>query len=315
MSTQPPVPPGTQPQVTGLARQRARAAHVAAKLATLTVGAVYVGALAGKVRSWRDRHAALPEFSGRTALVAHAYYPELIGEVLACFATFPATADLIVTAPFDRLDEAALELQGVERARLVGVENRGRDIAPFLTLLNARELEAYDAVLKLHTKRSPHLLDGDIRRRLLFTQLAGSRRKTAAALVLFENQATGLVGWHSSWRDSPLLWMTNYQRVAELSTAMAAPLPTHPAFFEGSMFWVRPAALDRLRALALSVDRFEAESGQLDGALHHAVERAFALAATADGYDVRSTNGRLLYARPADSPGLAQAAKAKSSGA
>ena len=290
------LPQKARSNVPAAARLQARALHIISKIATLTLGAAYVSPAANSIRRWLDHRSAPPNFSGRVALVAHAYYPELIGEIRACLATLPSTADLIITAPVERLDVAGHELGDVARARIVGVENRGRDVAPFLTLLNAGELAPYDAVLKLHTKRSPHLRDGDIRRRLLFTKLAGSRHQTALALKLFEDPTTGLVGWGRSWRNSPWLWMDNRDRVGQLCAGMGVEQRLDPAFFEGSMFWVRPAALNRVRSLGLSTEKFEAETGQLDGALHHAVERAFTITAAADGFVARDMHGRTLLA-------------------
>lgn len=279
----------------GLEIWRARAQHIAAKLATLTLGAAYVSAGVAALRRRHDRAAPRPRFSGRTALVAHAFYTDLIGEILACHETLPADAELLLTTSSDGLTQAEQAVAGAARAHAVAVPNRGRDIAPFLLLLNRGDLARYDVVLKLHTKRSPHLLDGNIRRRLLYARLAGSRRRTQAVLSLFEEPTTGMIGWGPCWRSSAVYWMNNRVRVAELAAAMGLPPPATPAFFEGSMFWVRPAALKRLSALPLTPEQFEPEADQLDGTLQHAVERIFALAVAAEGYVVRDLKGRILF--------------------
>ncbi len=174
-------------------------------------------------------------------------------------------------------------------------ENRGRDIGPFVALLNAGTFDPYDAVLKLHTKRSPHLLDGEIRRKLLFSMLAGERYATWRLLTAFEKSDTGMVGWKDCYREASPYWMGNRARVTSLAAEMGIPAEAvRLGFFEGSMFWFRPAALERLRGLKLSWDDFEAEARQLDGTLHHAIERCFTLAARADGYSIRDLKGRIL---------------------
>jgi rhamnosyltransferase len=272
--------------------------HYLVKVVTLTIGAAVVSGPAEALRRWCDRKAPLPEFHGGVGLVAHVHYLDLLDEILACHGRLPRGAALIVTAQPDKVAAIEARLAGMAQARVVPCVNRGRDIAPFLTLLNAGALDAFDAVLKLHTKRSPHLRDGDIRRRLLFLTLAGRRQLVARTLALFEDRATGLVGWRGCWRNSPLFWMLNRARVEALARRMGIAPPAQPALFEGSMFWVRPAALARLRALALTPDDFEPEQGQVDGALHHAIERVFALAAIADGYVVRDAGGRRLLAPP-----------------
>ncbi len=274
---------------------RARVIHVARKLATLGPGRLYVSSFACWFRSRRSAALPRPAFGGRVALVAHLYYLDLADEILALMVDLPIGSDLIVTTPLQKMDAATAALASFPNVILKGAPNRGRDIAPFLGLLREGTLAPYDAVLKLHTKRSPHLRDGDIRRKLLFTALAGSRRRVSAVLRLFDDPATGLVGWGSAWRNGAEFWMANRRRVGDLAAAIRAPAPDRPAFFEGAMFWFRPAALKRLEALDLET-AFEPEAGQLDGALHHAVERLFALAASAEGFTTLDLSGRLLLA-------------------
>ncbi len=55
------------------------------------------------------------------------------------------------------------------------------------------------------------------------------------------------------------------------------------------MFWLRPAALRPLLDANLDITDFDAESGQHDGTLAHAVERMFALSARAAGMRVVGT--------------------------
>ena len=272
-----------------MSRVKALFGGVVVKLTTLTVGAAYV-ALSHR----RSSGAARLETGGtlRMAIVAHVYYPELIGEIIDCLEAMPADTDLIVTVPENLVGAADIALAGVTRSRVVPVVNRGRDVAPFLGLLARGELEPYDAVLKIHTKRSPHLRDGDIRRKLLLSMLAGSPRRIAEVRALFEKPKTGIVGWRAAWRRSEAFWMANRTRVVGLAAAMDTPVAC--AFFEGSMFWVRPSALAPMRGLGLTTEEFEAEAGQLDGALHHAIERTFTLSAMAAGYDVLDLSGRPL---------------------
>ena len=66
------------------------------------------------------------------------------------------------------------------------------------------------------------------------------------------------------------------------------------------MFWLRPAALRLLLDAHLEVAEFEAEAGQLDGTLAHAIERVFSLSASAGGFSTLSAAGLL---------GLAEAAR------
>jgi rhamnosyltransferase len=174
--------------------------------------------------------------------------------------------------------------------------NRGRDIAPFLALLNTGVLDPYDVVLKLHTKRSPHLRAGDLRRRLLFALLAGNPRQAAHIRQLFNDPHVGMVGWGLAFRNSRRWWTGNETRLRQIAGRTTPQIQVVPGFFEGSMFWVRVGALGALRSLALQPDDFEPEGGQLDGMLHHAIERMFALSAWAGAYRVHAISGKVLHA-------------------
>lgn len=230
----------------------------------------------------------------RTALVAHAYYPHILPEILNCLACIPFQPDLIVTTGPDQETEVRAGLKQTSTAHILVVPNRGRDIAPFLAVLNAGLLDRYNAVLKLHTKRSPHLLNGDMRRRLLFTLLAGHPIQAERAILRLLSGSTGIVGWKLAFRAGDTDWMGNRAAAERLARRIMPALCLRPAFFEGSMFWFRPAALEPMRRLNLAIEDFEEECGQTDGALHHAIERLFCLVAQAAGYRTCSLSGEVL---------------------
>jgi len=266
--------------------------HVLGKLRLMTVGAAYVSTPVRRLRMRLDRAGPPPDL--RAAIVAHAYYPELIGEILRCRGFLPPGAPVFITAPPERMAAAREALAGADGVTLIETPNRGRDIAPLLQVLRSGALAPFGAVLKLHTKRSPHLLDGDIRRKLLFDMLCGSRAGVGRVLTQFLNPATGLVGWRPSFRSAPVWWMDNRERVEELARQLGVEGGAPLGFFEGSMFWFRPAAFDALADLDLAADAFEPEAGQVDGTLHHALERLFTIAAWSRGYVARDLEGRLL---------------------
>jgi lipopolysaccharide biosynthesis protein len=274
-------------------RLAAYSKHFGEKVGTVTIGAAFVSRPAQILRSWSDNESA-PDSPTKAAMIAHVYYPELLPEMLACWSLIPGRPPLHITTTEDRAAAVRIATAGREKLMVHVGPNRGRDVAPFLAALVSGVLDPYDAVLKLHTKSSPHLWDGGLRRKLLFQSLCGSKRSARRTLSMFSDPVTGLVGWGPCFRETPRFWFDNEARVRAISDRMNALDSVRPGFFEGSMFWFRPAALNRLKALNLSIDDFEAESGQLDGTLHHAIERLFTIAAWSSGYVVRDLHGRLL---------------------
>lgn len=276
-------------------RSHAFARHVYQKVAAVTIGALFVSGAGKRLRAFvARRHPPLAKPGVKVAIVAHVYYLDLIDEILECRSMLPGSVPLHVTVPFDRLEEAERLLGKVPAVTIHPCENRGRDIAPFVMLLQGGALDGFDAVLKLHTKRSPHLLDGEVRRKLLFAMLSGEQYAATRTVAMFEEPTTGIVGWEASYRTAPPYWMANEARVREIAGRMNATKSVRLGFFEGSMFWFRPSALAALRDLALSMDDFECESGQVDGTLHHTLERCFTIAAWARGFVVRNLQGRVL---------------------
>ncbi|MCW5696100.1 MAG: class I SAM-dependent methyltransferase [Bauldia sp.] len=281
------VPDGPPPEIVA---ERDRRLREEAMLRSVGRFAVAGDLAVSRVVRWRSRATA------RTALVAHVFYPDLAPEILDCYRNLPAGAALFITTPEDRIDATRAAFASVPEGELFALPNRGRDISPFVTLLQTGAFDGYDAVLKLHTKKSPHIRSGDVRRRLLFQSLAGRGSRVTRVLRQFENDAVGMCGWSRSWRTGAFYWMSNRDHIESLADTLGIETPASPAFFEGSMFWFRPQALARLRRARLAASAFEAEAGQTDGCLHHAVERLFAAICSADGYETRDERGRQLLA-------------------
>lgn len=268
-----------------------RPALFAIRLADISIGHVYVSSPFQRIRSTIFSRNNIPTHV-RTAIVVHVYYPELWHEIMTVRKTISFDCPIIVTAPPDQA--ACLRKATVDDPTIGIVEtpNRGRDIAPFLYVLGTGRLDSFDAVLKIHTKKSPHLRQGDLRRRVLFSALAGSRSTVARIINQFQCSKVGMVGPSLYFRTSSFYWMNNRSQVKNLTNHLRIPLSL--GFFEGTMFWFRPASLQKLRTLSLDFEIFDKEESQLDGALHHAVERIFSITAASAGYETRSLGGRTL---------------------
>jgi lipopolysaccharide biosynthesis protein len=270
--------------------------HGLCKLVEIVGGHFFLARPVQRLWQWNSqRHHLVPPPDLRCAMIAHVYHLELLDEVLCCWRMLPAGAPLHITTTPDKAVSLRVRLREQAGIFLHPAENRGRDIAPFLGVLSSRSLDRYDAVLKIHTKRSPHLRTGNLRRRLLYTLLAGHRVQVNRSLAQFADPRVGLVGWHLAWRTRLSYWMNNERRAQDLMHRIAPVQPVELAFFEGSMFWFRPAALEPLRRLGLTAEDFETEQGQIDGCLHHAIERCFTLVARRAGYETKTISGRSVY--------------------
>lgn len=235
------------------------------------------------------------------AVVVHLYYEETWDDIAGVLKRLNVPFDLIVTTVFGRESLVERIRRDFPHAEIDVLENRGRDIRPFLTLLERGRLDRYRIVCKVHGKKSSDggrksYMGSLWRRRLLFDLLAAPG--LAEAIVdLFERDPTvGMVGpgafrLPSESYSEALSWSINRDRVLALAERMGVPRDRFRLdFFGGTMFWVRPEALAPLRSLALSGD-FPEETGLLDGGLEHATERLFGAAVVAAGYRLVSSDG------------------------
>ena len=166
--------------------------------------------------------------------------------------------------------------------------NHGRDILPFVSILNSSALDRYYLVCKLHTKKSPHRKDGDYWRSKLMFGLLGSPENVKDILCGFNGDPElGIVVANGEIYEGDKGWRSNRERCEELARDLGLELTNYPARFAcGSIFWSRVSALTPLRKLALSAAEFEPEDGSVDGTTAHAIERLFSIFAMAEGFRV-----------------------------
>jgi GT2 family glycosyltransferase len=235
---------------------------------------------------------ARPPEQLRLAVVLHLFYPEYWSDFAKALAELPGHTDVFITTPHDKLAWVRkVVANDLPSARVIGCHNRGRDLGPLIGLLDSVSLEDYDYILKLHTKRSPHLHPGrgDLWRRNLLSGLL-PRGRVRELLDFFEQHpAVGMAApsnWLASLQSTP-----GYDHNRPLLKQLGERLGFDPEaadyrFAAGTMFWARGAVFRSLRTLGLKLDNFEVEAGQLDGTLAHALERAMPLLAFEAGLDI-----------------------------
>lgn len=83
----------------------------------------------------------------------HVYYTRMWPEIETRLQNITEPYDLFVTLPLENEPLRADVLRFKPDASVSVVENRGFDVAPFIDVLNRVDLNKYDYVVKLHTKR------------------------------------------------------------------------------------------------------------------------------------------------------------------
>ncbi len=218
----------------------------------------------------------------KIAVVLHLFYKELWPEIREYLKNIPYPFDLIVTLPHEK----AATIQPLVRtdyanARLIPLENRGRDILPFITVLPELIQKNYTCVCKIHTKKSHDAVNGNIWRRDMLESLLGNSDIIKDIVERFKNNTTlGLSGPQKHLLSCAMYPDSDIKRLLAMAERLLPGITKKDwHFFSGSMFWFRPAALLPILEFGLKLDDFEAEEGQKEGTLAHIVERLFTICA------------------------------------
>lgn len=215
--------------------------------------------------------------SSRFAVVVHVFYPDVWREIAQHLNALPVDLDVIATVPddpeFDQVARAIVH-SDAPRAHVVRQPNVGRDVLGFIHLVNSGALSRYDAVCKLHTKKSLHLMNGAAwRQELIEGLLPSSGTDTLLEAFLQDESAQMLVPDRFLYRGDTW-WSINKPVAERLVEGKGMTLtPGDLNFAAGSMFWCKPKVLNEIRHLAFLPDQFVVEKGQLDGTTAHAFER------------------------------------------
>ncbi|OYU46889.1 MAG: hypothetical protein CFE31_19385 [Rhizobiales bacterium PAR1] len=234
-------------------------------------------------------------------LGTHLFYTDLVSEFAEQFRHVPAGFDLYVTTPHERVEALRAELQDLlgDHAGLitvVGVDNFGRDFAPFI-LQFLPQTSRYDLCCWTHSKKSQYEPTYGDWRSYLLENLFGSPGQVSAILEHFEDDPKlGVMSPHAFHAVAGKVeWGSNFKLTAQLLKRIEIEITEdmQPEFPTAAMFWFRPAALAGLLDLKLTRADFEAhaegprdaKTGMIvDGTISHALERMIVYVQRKAGY-------------------------------
>lgn len=228
----------------------------------------------------------------RVAVVLHLFYVDLLEEIIAYLRFITEPFDLYITTPHELDVPVILEqCQGVASGmRLHVTENRGRDIGPFVKVYREGLLDSYQAVLKLHSKKSKYSQSGEAWRHSLLQELIGSSRRFFEVMKVLSVGKVGMIGPHKYYLTDGSFWGSNKAAVLALMHAAFGDDDgaRELGFFGGSMFWFRPEAFAPIKHIDDSVLSFPLEDGSQDGTTAHALERFFCPMVRRSGFNTSS---------------------------
>ena len=231
----------------------------------------------------RPGASALPD-DRSVALHVHAYYPELLPELVERLSVnrirpdlFVSISDEVARQPVVR---ALKDYSGVV-ADIRLLPNSGRDIGPLLTGFGAELAAGYEFVGHVHTKKSAIYKDVSLALawyRFLIANLLGTPSLPMADAVLATMNADPALGLVFPDEPTAVGWGKNRGAAERVAARLGlGELPQAFMFPVGSMFWARSSALEPMLGLGLTWDDYPDEPVPADGTILHALERLFAL--------------------------------------
>ena len=228
------------------------------------------------------------------AVYIHIYYHDLWSDFAVRLQRLDIEFDLFVTiTDFDEdTDELTKTIkQDFPGALIVPMPNHGRDIFPFMHIINAGLLATYKAVCKFHTKKLPHREDGnEWRDHLIEGIILGQGTASLVEAFLADGKAAFLVanGQHYTGDE---WWGSNFKATTTMLRRVEITCDRDELSFPaGSIYWVKPMMLSMIKGLQLDQRSFELERGLLDGTVAHAFERAIGYLAMNAGQTIRQVS-------------------------
>ena len=234
----------------------------------------------------------------KSAVILHLYYTDLANEFIKTLRRFTTPFDLFVTV-CQKDGNVERLMKAFPHAKILVVPNRGRDVGPFVEVLNQMDLTQYEVVFKIHSKKVClknddgkrnniikimfNLPDGDAWRKELVSSFMGSAPIITRVLYLFRQYPRiGMVGgWKFHKSHGPL----NPKEFFRLCYLWG--LPHHYEFFAGTMFAIRASALAVLKDKHLTMADFPKEHGKMDGKLEDLVASVFGALCLAQNLSIK----------------------------
>lgn len=202
----------------------------------------------------------------------HAHFKEEALEIANKLQGFHFADVVITSSKEDLLLELGRILANTNTILLL-VDNRGRDVLPFLLALQIMDLGRYQTFSKIHTKRSSHLKSGSswgvalVESVLKETSTKNGWLSQVEKLALPAIGGTKAISALDHYKNNRK-WLKYLFKKDEIATAK---------FIPGTMFVGNSAFLELIKRQDFLNLKFESERGQLDGSLAHALERAFGI--------------------------------------
>ena len=216
------------------------------------------------------------------AIQVHLYYEELINEIINKTNNIPFNYDLYITiinnSIYTNINNYIKKYSNTNKFEILIVENKGRDVLPFLTQMKNR-FKKYKYICHIHSKKSKIVPEiGFLWRKYLFNNLLGNIHVVSEIINDFEqNKKLGFIFPETFYNivqqffiitNTTKFWL-NYLSSKLFKNYERGKLINFPA---GNMFWAKIKAIFQLFLYDFNSD-FPDEDNQINDTIMHGIER------------------------------------------
>lgn len=221
-----------------------------------------------------------PEYS----VHIHAHYTDGLGGDLLYYTGLRRASRIVVTTDSDKKEKQIAHIArdaGVD-LEVIRMPNTGRDILPFMRLFSEGLAGEDELWCHIHQKKSVGTMrSGETWKVFLMKILLGSDTERSDALRHIADPEVGLVAPFDPYQVS---WAGSRRLLPRFSAQFDKPLPDHPIFPVGNMFWTRGDVVARMNTIFGSNYPWPNEPLPNDGTEFHLIERLWPTAAALAGY-------------------------------
>lgn len=211
-------------------------------------------------------------------LVFHVHYLDIAMEMIDYLMRSDIVFNkVVITCTDDELKpplERAAKQLAHDTLEVITVENSYRDARPFLIAL--QRLKDNLPILKIHTKKSPHLseIDGTVWRQSLLKGLVPDATHVARFTTQLNAENVPAVITPKEWLAQRKHWGHNDIHVYSICRALGITMVRKAPFPKGSMFWANKELIDEIRRLPIPGFQDAREAHWTDSTWAHGFERA-----------------------------------------
>ena len=218
----------------------------------------------------------------KIAIQVHLFYEDLIQDIINKTNNIPVKFDLYITIVFpdiyNNLTNYIKKFSKVNNFEILIVENKGRDMLPFLKQMKTK-FRQYKYLCHIHTKKSltaPEI--GILWRNYLFNNLLGDSVIISEILNDFENnKKLGFIFPETFYQIIKPFYILsqgtkNWMDFLANKLFINCKIDEQLDFPAGNMFWAKIGAIFQIFLYDLS-ESFPNEDNQIDSTIMHGIER------------------------------------------